>query len=179
MIDCKLDCKRLPALLLLGAAFTAFAANPAKPVKSIDFAQAKSGSFSVMLAFSSDPPAYFKAIEAGPQAMVALSADAVRRGGVVNTTLVFTGCKPDANQQCNVSVQYKLVTSNGKVTRLPDAAVWSKAAPQGSAITPAESQMRIAIEPTDPLGVYEVQASVRDLNANTALAVKAGFTVMP
>ncbi len=174
-----IDCKRLPALLLLGAAMSAFAANPAKPVKSIDFAQTKSGSFSVMLAFSSDPQAYFKAIEAGPQAMVALSADAVRRGGVVNTTLVFTGCKPDANQQCNVSVQYKLVTSNGKVTQLPDAAVWSRAAPQAGAITPAESQMRIAIEAADPLGVYEVQASVRDLNAKTALTAKAAFTVMP
>jgi hypothetical protein len=78
-----------------------------------------------------------------------------------------------------VSVQYKLVTSKGKVTQLPNAAVWNKTAPQASAITPAESQMRIAIEPTDPLGVYEVQASVRDLNANTALALKAAFTVMP
>ena len=174
-----IDYKRLPALCLLGAAFTAFAANSAKPVKSIDFAQAKSGSFSVMLAFSSDPQAYFKAIDAGPQAMVALSADAVRRGGVLNTALVFTGCKPDASQACNVSVQYKLVTSKGKATPLPDASVWSKAAPQGSAITPAESQMRIAIEATDPLGVYEVQANVRDLNAQTALVVKAAFTVVP
>lgn len=99
------------------------------------------------------------------------------RGGTIATVVVFTGCAPDADGNCQATVQYTVYGPDGKPYGEPiEAELWvDKPPPAKGHIQLAVGGMFIGIEPQDPLGVYRVKAKVVDKVAKKTLVLEREF----
>ena len=106
------------------------------------------------------------------------TADTIARGVPIVAFVFFTGCKPDENGLCNASADFTILRPDGSVYEsLSDRDLWKqKPAPPDGTLRLSAEYIGVVIEPDDPLGRYEVQVSVHDLNAGTFLELRKTFT---
>ena len=106
------------------------------------------------------------------------TADTIARGVPIVAFVFFTGCKPDEDGLCNASADFTILRPDGSVYEsLSDRDLWKrKPAPPDGTLRLSAEYVGVVIEPHDPLGRYEVQVSVHDLNAGTFLELRQAFT---
>jgi hypothetical protein len=102
----------------------------------------------------------------------------VETNGFVNAFIVFGGCKPDTNGNCNVAVRFRVLQPDGKVyAESPAMEVWQgKPAPPGKSLELSVGYLKIQIEPHDQLGKYTIEAQVKDETSGVVMQLKAPFT---
>ena len=115
------------------------------------------------------------------QATQSPSVDRIAREHVVDSFVVFKGCRPNPDEECNVTADFQLIGPQGQVyARHRDAALWvGKAAPAEGSLTISDSSLGIVIEPEDPAGIYVVRADVTDHVAGITLRTEKRLTVDP
>jgi hypothetical protein len=106
------------------------------------------------------------------------TASRAKRGDTVAAIVAFTGCR-GASGTCNATVDFKVLKPDGSVyADLQGARAWAGLSPKARVVVLSEAQLRIRIEPTDPLGEYIVLGTLRQLDTGRSLNLKQTFRVI-
>lgn len=101
------------------------------------------------------------------------------RGDIVSSIVLFTGCQPDNQGNCNLEVDFRVLDPNGGnygQTGFVDLFKNLPAPPKGVLMI-GKNTLAIRIEPDDPFGEYLVYATVRDLNSSKEVVTLQRLTV--
>lgn len=102
------------------------------------------------------------------------------RGDVVAAVILFSGCASDGVGRCNTLADFRVLRPDGSVyAEHADAIVWRQAPVDGSGLQLSQAHLAFEIEPEDPVGVYEIHATVRDLIAGKSVALVQTLAVAP
>jgi len=163
------------ATLLTSAAVAADGKEPLeKPWAKAD------GDFGVMLILTDKPDQLSADWEKPTEGVRISETQTASRGVPVATVVVFAGCAPDANGNCQATVQYTVYGPDGKPYGDPmEGELWiDKPPPAKGHIQLSMGGMGIVLEPEDPLGDYKVKAKVVDKVANKTILLEREFTAV-
>ncbi|HXV75125.1 MAG TPA: hypothetical protein VD788_02320 [Candidatus Polarisedimenticolaceae bacterium] len=144
-----------------------------------DSAWSKSESgFSAMLLMSDNPDEVVRDWETPDAPVTVRAVNTITRGVPIVGFVVFAGCEPDERGNCNASVDFIVLKPDGsEYVNFPDRDLWrGKPAPPKDTLRLAAEYVGVIIEPDDPLGEYEVRASIHDRNADAHLELRRTFT---
>jgi hypothetical protein len=97
----------------------------------------------------------------------------VKRGVQLGAFVLFAGCKPDAQNQCNSEVDYTIYKPDGTIYGERKAQpLWKETAPPQGIIQLSSAILGIRMEEKDPVGDYRVKAKVVDLNAKISFELE-------
>ena len=136
------------------------------------------GAFGAQLILVGDENQLFKHWATPSETVDVKTIDSVTVNGFINAFVVFSGCKPDTKDNCNVSMRFRVIQPDGKVyADTPPMEVWeNKPAPQGKMLELSVQYLKVRIEPKDQLGRYMIYTQVRDNNTGTVLQLQSPFT---
>ena len=141
--------------------------------------QSKNG-FSAMLLLTDEPDDVLQTWDT-PNAPVPVRAiSKITRGVPIVAFVFFSGCQPDGNGMCNASADFTILRPDGsEYDSFADRDLWKgKPAPPEGMLRLSAEYVGVIIEPEDPLGEYEVQATIHDRNSGTTLQLKRTFTAI-
>jgi len=85
----------------------------------------------------------------------------VRRGGRVAAMIVFARCAPDSMGSCRSEVDFTVLRPDGSVYASDHgSSLWEGPPPPDLQL--GNAYLLLNLEPTDPLGRYQIHAAVRD-----------------
>jgi hypothetical protein len=104
-----------------------------------------------------------------------------RRGEPVAALVLFSGCRPNKEGNCDVKMDMVVLDPTGRVYgESKDTEVWvGKAAPAPGTTQLGVGYMMIRIEPKDPPGKYRIKAHITDRIAGSVLDRDWSFGVAP
>lgn len=103
-------------------------------------------------------------------------ATEVKRGDLLGAFVLFAGCKPDVEGNCNSEVDYAVYKPDGTLYAERKAQpLWKEQAPPGPIIQLSRAILGIRLEKQDPAGEYVVKAKVSDLNAKISFELETKF----
>lgn len=103
------------------------------------------------------------------------TAREVRVGGSLSGLIIFTGCKPDANGACDVSVQYSLQQPDAKRMPAGQGPVFRGKPKGGALMALGETSVSMAFTAEDVPGPYILTAMVTDRVARRTVELIAPF----
>ncbi len=138
------------------------------------------GDFGAQLILVRDEKELFKRWATPTEIVNVKTIDSVKVNGFINAFVVFSGCKPDAKGNCNVSMRFRVIQPDGKVyADTPPMEVWeNRPAPQGKTLELSVQYLKVHIEPKDQVGSYMIYTQVRDNNTGTVLQLQSPFTAL-
>ena len=144
-----------------------------------EWSKSKNG-FSAMLLLSDEPNELLSSWDTPRAGVPVKTADTITRGSPIVAFVFFTGCKPDENGLCNASADFTIFEPDGSVYEsFGDRDLWKqKPAPPDGMLRLSAEYVGVVIDPEDPLGRYEVEVLVHDLNAGTTLELRQAFTAI-
>jgi len=133
--------------------------------------------FSAVLLLSDSPDEILRSWMTPNPRVPERTTTTITRGVPIVSFVFFTGCQPDENGLCNASVDFTVFGPDGSVyEKATDLDLWKqKPAPPFGTLRLSAEYVGLIIEAGDPLGKYEVQASVHDLNAGQTLELSRTF----
>lgn len=171
------------AVLLLFAAFT-FSSNcmaewiERSGEKLPDTAFRKSeGAFSSWLVLVPDDRALYTDWQKSGASVQVSETDQVRINEPISAFVVFSGCMADGLGNCDVQMRFRVLAPDGSVyTESPSMEVWQgKKAPNAQLLELSVGYLKVAIEPHEQLGNYQVEAQVKDLISGKVLLLQKPF----
>lgn len=138
------------------------------------------GDFGAQLIFTSDEQALFKKWATPSETVNLDTVESVTINQPISALIVFSGCKPTAKGQCNVSMRFRVLQPDGKVySETPTMEVWqNKPAPRARSLELSVQYLKIVVEPHEQRGRYTIQAQVRDDNTGAVLSLQKTFTAI-
>lgn len=141
-------------------------------------AKKSDGNLEVELVLTDDPKKLHKDWESPAENLNLTTTSNIQAGTSIHGFAIFSGCTGDFTAKCTVSVSYQVF--------FPDGSLHSMSA-TGFPLNNSEKEsgptlsfaIPIKVETNDPLGIYVVQARVRDLHTDSTLEVRRAFTVSP
>lgn len=102
------------------------------------------------------------------------------RGQVVSSVLLFSGCKADARGYCDVAADIEIIDPMGAVYgKFDGMEVWiGKPPPAKGVIQLSRSDIRMVVEPGEPLGEYRISAITTDNVAGISLETEQSFEAL-
>ncbi|HEX6718987.1 MAG TPA: hypothetical protein VF088_17900 [Pyrinomonadaceae bacterium] len=101
-----------------------------------------------------------------------------KRGDLLGGIVLFAGCKPDAQGNCNAEVDYAVYKPDGNLyAEEKGQPLWKEQAPPAPNIQLSTAVLGIRIEENDPAGEYVVKAKLSDLNAHISFQLETRFRV--
>ena len=163
--------------LLCGGLALAHASTPAPSIRDSAPSKVKNR-FSATLRLSDKPETVLRAWSTATTGVLTQAVDRITRGEPIVAFVFFTGCKPDKKGLCNASVDFTIRSPDGSVyATFSGLELWKgKPAPPAGTLRLSAEHVGVVIEPDDPLGEYQFQVSVHDLNAGKSLELKQAFT---
>ena len=139
-----------------------------------------SGPFGAILVVTDDSEGFFEEWNRPPDPERPPSINSTQlalRGERVDAILVFTGCQPNP-ELCDVAVDYRVLKPDGSTYAEQEGVpVWKGAEVPEGRLQLSEQNLGLAFEPDDPLGVYRVEALVRDRVADRSIALETELSV--
>ncbi|MGE3690369.1 MAG: hypothetical protein AB7F98_03195 [Novosphingobium sp.] len=169
------------ALLLLAGtfaspapAFSQAAAGQLPP----GISQSSAGPFKVIEVATTDPARFQAAWKERKEDVTLPVNGTVRRNQPINVYLIFAGCKPAANGNCNVVTDFEFFDPAGGVySKHPAIPQWQgPPAPDGQIVMGATG-VGLTVEPGEKLGVYRIRTFTTDKVANVTVANEISVTV--
>lgn len=135
------------------------------------------GNFGAKLILVDDEQALFRRWATPSETVDLKTVEGVTINQPISALVIFSGCKPSAKKQCNVSMRFRVIQPDGKVySETPVMEVWqNKPAPRAGTLELSIQYLKIIIEPHEQRGRYTIQAQVRDDNAGTVLSLQRAF----
>ncbi|MBV9996524.1 MAG: hypothetical protein JO127_15070 [Caulobacteraceae bacterium] len=168
---------KAPAPGPAASAAAAQASAPTPPPEPTSAAAARG--FAVVQIATNDPKRliadWFKP---KPGQQLATSTDMIASKPIV-TFLIFKGCAPAADGNCNVTADYEVTDPNGNAyDQTEEAAIWvGRPPPTGDGLQLAASSYGFRLKPKDPLGVYRVRVTIVDHVSGLMLQTQQSLTV--
>jgi hypothetical protein len=139
-------------------------------------AQASEDGFGVLMLVTDDPESFMKAWQ-GPTPPQVSTTDQVTRGKLIETMLIFSGCRAAENGNCNVSVELSVTGPDGApYGKTFNGPIWEGPPPPQYNLQLGQSGLGFILEPEDKLGIYKLKANVTDHVAGTTLRVQQAIT---
>jgi len=133
------------------------------------------GEFGGNLLVVEDPRAFVEEWQK-PETPKINPAKEAKRGDRLGAFVLFAGCKPDAQGNCNSEVDYAVYKPDGSLYAERKAQpLWKEKAPPPPIIQLSSAILVIRLEKDDPLGDYVVRAKVSDLNAQISFELETKF----
>lgn len=173
--------KPLAALLLVPIiSFAGWKDKAGEALPDTDFRKSI-GEFGVQLIFVGNEKELFEKWAIPSRTVDVSTVDSVRINEAINAFVLFSGCKVDEAGNCNVSMRFRVLKPDGSLyAGTPPMEVWhDKPAPIDGELELSVQYLKIVIEPTDPLGEYQVQAQIRDNNSEKVLQLSRPFKALP
>jgi hypothetical protein len=137
-----------------------------------DSSRASKGGFGVAFMVTDDYEGFWNAWE-GPTPPQVSVTDRAERGKPVHAMLIFSGCKPAADGNCNLAAVYTITKPDGTLYGEPMATeVWGDAPAPNYNLQLSPANLGLVVEPEDPLGHYTFKATVTDHVAGVTLAIE-------
>ncbi len=138
------------------------------------------GDFGAQLILVSDEDELFSRWAIPSNTVDLNTANKVKVNGAINAIIIFSGCKPDENGNCSVSMRFRVLQPDGKIyADTPPMEVWhDKPAPHGKSLELSVQYLKMVIEPKDQLGKYTVFAQVRDNHTDSVLQLQAPYVAI-
>lgn len=131
------------------------------------------GRFGAMLLLTATPDDFLeqwsRPAAPGYAPKITTVSEASRRD-VVAAMILFTRCAPNSSGRCDSVADFRVIRPDGSTYGERFGAIlWREAPPGETALQLGEARLAFEIEPDDPLGVYKIYATVRDLVATDPL----------
>ncbi|MFQ5671369.1 MAG: hypothetical protein ACE5HD_12790 [Acidobacteriota bacterium] len=132
-----------------------------------------SGAFGALLLLTDEPETYGEDWKQ-PSSLVRTSkieslAEA-KRGDTIVAVVLFRGCAPNTEGDCDAEVGYRILKPDGGLYGGREAAeLWKRPAPEEGFLYRGAGRLGLRIEAEDPLGRYRLEAIVRDRVAKVTL----------
>jgi len=147
-----------------------------------DPSHAHSGDFAVMLVVTADPDGFLKQWEQPDQPGYlprVTTTSKLRRGETIVAFVVFAGCGADTSGDCNSTADFSLLKPDGsEYGKLATGELWRKKKPPPTHLQLGVGQLRVRIEPDDPLGTYTLKVAAHDLVAHKDVPLEMHFDVV-
>lgn len=102
------------------------------------------------------------------------------RGDVVAAMILFARCTPAESGKCRSTASFKVIRPDGSIyAEHTGAVLWQEAPPAKASLQVAEAHLAFEIENDDPLGVYKIQTTVRDLIGGESVTLTQELGVSP
>lgn len=151
----------LPLLLFLPLASTAgWTDGAGKPIPDSE-SMRSDGEFLVQLVITPDEAELRKAWNTSSPAPALRTVESVKRAVSSSAMLILRGCAPNAIGQCEVVVEFFVVTPSGKRVPAGGGPLWTSEPPRATLVLGSAS-MNFGFGATDEAGLYSVQAKVTD-----------------
>lgn len=123
--------------------------------------------FGASLLITAEPDAFFDAWNQPPSPDYKpeiKTTDFAKRGDTVVGVVVFAGCLPNPDGNCQSTVDFKMYRPDGSVyADLDKSELWTdKPAMPPNILQLGVSSLGFIVEPDDPFGTYRMEAKVRD-----------------
>lgn len=136
-----------------------------------DPSEAVIGGFGTKMLVVEDIDAFWAAWDK-PEPPQISTTSKITRGKPVHAVLVFNGCAPAPDGNCNLSVVYSITGPDGSAYDKPiEGKAWTGPPPPGFNMQAAVSSFGFELEPADKLGSYRMIAKVTDEVAGKTLTV--------
>lgn len=100
------------------------------------------------------------------------------RGDTVSAVILFTHCQPGATGLCRSDVDFRVLRPDGSTYATHrEVELWNREAPPFQSVQLGAARLQFEIEPTDPLGVYQIHADVYDRIAGRKVSLVQPLTV--
>ncbi|MDH6169949.1 hypothetical protein M2282_005119 [Variovorax boronicumulans] len=153
-----------PALLLASlmplAAAAAWLDGSGKPIPDTE-SMRSDGDFHAQLLITPDEAELRKAWNTSGRAPTLRVADSVKRGISSSAMLFLRGCAPNASGQCDVVVEFFVITPSGQRVPAGGGPLWTSEPPPATLVLGSAS-MNFSFGPANETGLYSVQAKVVD-----------------
>lgn len=139
------------------------------------------GDFGAMFLVTDDPKGFFERWNRPPSPDYKpelTTASSAKRGDTVAGMVLFTGCAPDPDGNCDSEVDFKVLYPDGSTyADLKGAELW-KGKPAPSSLQVSVGNLGLEIEDDDPFGVYRLEAVVRDNIADRKITLRQTIEVV-
>jgi len=108
------------------------------------------------------------------------STEIVEKGKPIEALVFFSGCYKNKSGNCITEVDYVIYKPDGTIyVEYKETELWKNkpAFPQGK-IGLAVDRVGLIADPEDPIGIYKVKCTVRDLVANYEFKIFTSFKVI-
>ena len=140
--------------------------------------QAQQGEFGVMQISTTDPQALWAAWAQKTPGVELHTQNTATRNQPIVSFIVFTGCTPDAQGHCNVTVDFEVLDPSGKTYgRNDNAPVVDGAAPAKGMLGLSNGSLGLRVEAGEQLGDYRVLAHTTDHVSGVTLATQQTLTI--
>jgi len=136
--------------------------------------------FAASLLVTNQPGTLFMRWEQGEKLELA-NVEKARRGEPIAALILFSGCGPDKQGNCNVTTDIAVLDPSGKVYgESKQTEVWvGKPPPSDGTTQLGFGYLMIRIEPKDPPGVYRIKAHTKDQVSGIVVDREHRFEVDP
>jgi hypothetical protein len=139
--------------------------------------------FGAMLMLTDDPEGFFEQWNRPPSPDYKPQISKVeetRRGANVASLVLFIGCKPDDEGNCDVDADYRILRPDGSVYgERKGAEVWrGRTAPPAEFLQVGADVFGMNVDPDDPFGTYVFEAKVRDNHAKVKVELRQEVRVV-
>ena len=166
----------LPALVAVALACST---APHAPPEPRGFVAGRAQDFSASLFLTDDSEKFVAALERPGDPAKLNVTDHASRGQLIEVFVAVTGCAANAGGSCDVSVDFEVRDADGRVrARQEGARLWRvppKAAPGKVLFGEATVALRLAAD--DPVGTWEVGATVHERVRNQSVMLRTGLLV--
>jgi len=135
------------------------------------------GEFGVMQLLSDDPHAFLESWDKPTAGVLMQTTNQISRGNPIVSFVLFSGCKKDQHNKCNLTITFMVKAPSGKPYSHSDIMeMWvNKPAPAQGVLQLSVNYMGVIIEPEDELGEYTVHAEITDHNSGHKLLTTQQF----
>lgn len=133
------------------------------------------GNFGVQLVLTANEAEFLKSWNQPTDPPILRTADTVHRGSPIIAIIIFSGCKPDAQKKCNVTVKYKIYSPDGTSSETAESPVWLASAPRERLLQLGNARLGVVVEKNEPIGKYRVEATVKDNVSGSTLKLATVF----
>jgi hypothetical protein len=143
-------------------------------------AQKSNGNFIAQLIFVTDEQKFFEKWAAPSESVYIDPLDEVTINHPISSFIIFGGCQPDSEGNCNVTMQFTVTQPDRKIyTKTPLMEVWQgKPAPPGRSLEASVQYLKIIVEPDEQRGAYLVMVTVIDQNAGASIKLEKQFSAI-
>lgn len=97
---------------------------------------------------------------------------------MLGVIVLFAGCTPDAEGKCNTEVDYRIFNPNGSLNNeQKNQTLWKDVAPLKPNTHLGNAVLMFKLPVGFREGIYKVEATVRDLNANVSFDLETQFVL--
>lgn len=137
-----------------------------------DPSRASKDGFGVLMLLTAKYQAFLDAWN-GPTPPHLSITEVVTREQPVNAMLLFSGCRPAPDGNCNVMAKITVLAPNGsRYGDILEAQAWGGPPTPQYVMQLAKISLGFKLEPEDSLGIYTLKATVTDEVAGTTLQVE-------